>query len=209
MFVRKNQGERRVSPRLYKLLLTAHIAVSVGWLGVVFAKLVLALVAATTGAPDVSAALLVSLNVVNIAFAPVAIATIVTGVLLSLGTKWGVLQHYWVVTKLVLTVGVIGTAVQVAPRLVGQATAAPSGLAGDEATLLGLPWAPAVVLSFAVAHLLMLGAATVVSVYKPWGKTWLGRRKDARPRVDQAATPGTGDATPARLDRRASVERAA
>ena len=68
---------------------------------------------------------------------------------------------------------------------------------------------PAVVLSFAVAHLLMLGAATVLSVYEPWGKTWLRRRKDARPRVVTATTPGPADATPARLDRRAGVERAA
>ena len=31
------------------------------------------------------------------------------------------------------------------------------------------------------AHALMLGAATIVAVHQPWGKTWLGRRKGVRP----------------------------
>jgi hypothetical protein len=187
MFARNERGERRVSPRLYKVLLTAHVTTSVGWLGVVFAKFVLALAAATAASPGVVAALLVSLDVLNGAFAPVASGAIVTGVLLSLGTRWGLLQHYWVVAKLALSVGVIGTAVQLAPRLVGLA-------APQEPTLLGLPWAPAVLLAFAAVHLLMLGAATVLSVCKPWGKTWLGRR---------------GAAAPLRLDPCGSVERAA
>ena len=174
MFRRNERGEWRASPRVYKLLLTAHIITSVGWLGVVFAKLVLALTAATAASPDVSATLLVALDAVNAAFAPASTGAIVSGVLLSLGTRWGLLQHSWVVAKLVLTVGVFGTAVQVVPRIVGLAVAEP--------TLLGLPWAPAVLLAFAAVHLLMLAAATALAVYKPWGKTWLGRRADARRR---------------------------
>src|SRR5688572_9240110 len=168
MFARNQRGERRASPRVYKLLLTAHIITSVGWLGAVFAKLVLAVAAVTTSSPDDAAALLLALNVINGAFAPAAIGTLVSGVLLSLGTRWGLLDHYWVLTKLVLTIGVFGTAVQLVPRLVG--------LQVDEPTLLGLPWAPAILLGFAALHLLMLGTATAVSVFKPWGRTWFGRR---------------------------------
>ena len=192
--------ERRVSPRVYRFLLTMHLITSVGWLGVVFAKLVLALAAATAASPDVSAALLVALGAINTAFAPASTGAIVSGVLLSLGTRWGLLRHSWVVAKLVLTVGVFGTAVQLVPRLVD--------LAVDEPTLLGLPWAPAVLLAFAVIHLLMLGAATALAVYKPWGKTWLGRRADAWRRAE-ATWPGTGPASPVRLDARGSVERVA
>ena len=59
---RSTQRERRVSPALYKLLLTTHIMVAAGWLGVVFAKLVLGLAALTSNAPDVSAALYVSMT---------------------------------------------------------------------------------------------------------------------------------------------------
>lgn len=105
MFSRNRRGERRVSPPLYKLLLSAHIIVSIGWLGIVFAELVLGVVALTSDTTEVSDALYLSMEVVNVAFLPAAIATIVTGVLLSMGTKWGLLRHYWAVTKLALTVG--------------------------------------------------------------------------------------------------------
>src|SRR5262245_32335260 len=169
---RSQPAERRVSPSRYKLLLTAHIMVSVGWLGVVFAKLVLGLGAVTTSVPDVAAALFAGMNAVNVAFPPLAIGTVVSGVLLSLGTKWGLLQHYWVATKLVLTVGVIATAVQLTDRLVQRAIAAPSGPVAEAATSQGIAAAATMLTALAVAHLLMLGAATVVSVYKPWGKTW-------------------------------------
>jgi hypothetical protein len=177
---RSMQGERRVSPSQYKLLLTAHVMVSVGWLGVVFAKLVLGLAAVTSSTPDAAAAVFLSTIALNVAFPPLAIATVVTGVLLSLSTKWGLLHYYWVATKLVLTVGVIATAVQIGGRLVQHSIgAAPVSLV-DESTLLGIAWAPTLLIALSVVHLFMLGVATVLSVYKPWGMTRFGRRQVAR-----------------------------
>jgi hypothetical protein len=183
---RSARRERRLSPAAYKLVLTAHIGVSVGWLGVVLAKVVLGLVALTTRAPDMAGALYLAMNVLNVAFPPLAIGTVVTGVTLSLGTKWGLVQHYWVATKLVLTVGVIATAVRIGGRLVeqvgaGAAAAAPSGVVAGTAISLGVASVLPLLTALAVAHLLMLGAATVLSVYKPWGKTWFARRQAAEP----------------------------
>ena len=190
LIARNKRGERRVSAPFYKLLLTAHIIVSVGWLGVVFAKLVLGLAALRTNAPDVSATLYASMDVVNVAFPPLAIGTIVSGVLLSLGTKWGLLQHYWVLTKLVLTVGVIATAVQLGGRLARQAFAAPVGPAANADLILGIASAPTLLIALSVVHLLMLGAAAVISVYKPWGQ--IG--PDRRARVRRGARTGTREA---------------
>ena len=180
VFSPSKRGERRVSPAQYRLLLATHIGVSGAWLGVVLAKLVLGLAALTTAAPAVAAALYLAMDMVNVAFPPLAIGTIGTGVLLSLGTKWGLLQHTWVATKLGLTVGVIVTAVQLGGRLVRPSLAAPAGPTADGSTFLGLASGPTLLLALAVAHVLMLGAATVISVYKPWGKTWFGRRTARR-----------------------------
>jgi hypothetical protein len=137
---------------------------------------ILGLVAVTTAVPALATALLVAMNVVNVAYPPLAIGTLVSGVVLSLGTKWGLVRHYWVATKLVLTVGVIATAVQLTERLTRQYLIAAPGPATDGAALGSLVGAPTLVLALAVTHLLMLGLATVLSVYKPWGKTWWGRR---------------------------------
>jgi hypothetical protein len=171
MFTRSSRGERRLSPSAYKVLLTSHIMVSVGWLGASFAKLVLGWVAVADG----SISLFRAMHVLNVVFPPLAVGTIITGVLLSLGTRWGLLNHYWVLTKLVLTVGVIGTGVRLTDSLVDQA------LAGS----------PTALLLMAVTHVLMLAIASVVSVYKPWGMTWFGERGAARIRVGAVKALGT------------------
>jgi hypothetical protein len=177
---RPKGAERRVSPSMYKFLVAAHVITSVGWLGVVIAKIVLGVASVTTASPEVANALYMAMNMINYTFPPLAIATIVTGVILSLGTKWGLLQHYWTVTKIVLTVGVILTAVQLGSRVIERSGAAPFGSAADGGLILGLALGPALLLAMSAAHLLMLVAATVISIYKPWGKTWFGRRTVAQ-----------------------------
>src|SRR5690242_16765732 len=107
MFTRNKQGERRLSPRVYKAVLTAHIVASGAWLGVFVGKLALGIAAVAASDPAVAGARYDAMNVLTPAFPVTAIGTIVTGVLLSLGTKWGLLRHYWVATKLVLTFAVI------------------------------------------------------------------------------------------------------
>ncbi|MPZ67241.1 MAG: hypothetical protein GEU83_17640 [Pseudonocardiaceae bacterium] len=124
-----------------------------------------------------------AMNVIDGAFPPVAIGTLVTGVLLSLGTKWGLLRHYWVATKLVLALAVIVTAVGFSDRLVQQSLPSPAGGPTDGgAVLCVVPLPTTLLLLLSVAHLLMLAVATVVSVYKPWGKTRWGRPSSARGR---------------------------
>ncbi|MGP4016288.1 hypothetical protein [Saccharopolyspora sp. 5N708] len=163
------RGARRLSPRAYKLWSTVHLVIAVGWLGVTLGKLVLGLAAVLTGAPPRAQSLYLAMDAIDIVFPPLAIATLVSGVVLSLGTKWGLLRHYWVVTKLVLTVAVIVTAVQLEDHYVRRAV--PSLQWRDDGTFFGArPWSAILLLALPAIHLLMLLVATVVSVYKPWGK---------------------------------------
>lgn len=61
-------------------------------------------------------------------------------------------------------------------RLIQQSAPAASAQAVDAEAILGIAPVPTTLLiSLSVAHVLMLGVATVVSVYKPWGKMWFGR----------------------------------
>ena len=68
MFSRNARGEWRLSPWRYKAVLTAHILVSVGWLGAALGKLVLGLVALTISLPDVSQSLYGAMEALNIVF---------------------------------------------------------------------------------------------------------------------------------------------
>lgn len=152
---------RKLSPSVRKVLVAAHVLVGVGWFGITFAKLVLEIVAFRTGNPDVSRVGLMFMQALDRAvFPPVALATLATGVILSVGTAWGLFKHWWIVVKLVLTIGVIVTGV----AFVGAWTeAAARGPAADPAASLRL-------IGAAVVHTLMLAAATVISVLKPWGQ---------------------------------------
>jgi hypothetical protein len=165
VLVRTPRGELRLTPPLYKLLLTAHIVASVGWLGVAFAKLALSVTAARTLDPGLPQTLLVAISVIDRVFPPAAILTLITGIVLGLVTKWGIVQYTWVLAKLVLTIGVPVTAVRLGERYLVDALNGAS---------------PRALIVLVIVHVIMLAVATLLSVYKPWGKSWYGLWRDRR-----------------------------
>jgi len=100
---------------------------------------------------------------------PLAFASLLTGVVQSLGTTWGLFRHYWVVFKLVLTV--IATFV----LLLNMRTV--NSLADDVARDgADLPAAGGQLLHAGVGLLVLL-TTTTLAVYKPRGVTRYGRGK--------------------------------
>ena len=164
-------------------MLAAHVVVSVGWLGVVAAMLVLEIAAATAqeaGTAESAYALIGDVSSTLVAPPPASfsIAALLTGIVLSLGTRWGLFEHYWILAKLLLTLAVIFSGIFLVDRWIQQASARPEGPASM------------LLIYTSVAHLLMLGAATVISVYKPWGKTKRGRRGAGPDRAGRSAGGG-------------------
>jgi len=148
MFSHSEGGERRFTAATYRFLVTVHVGVSVAWLGVVLAKFVLALMAMVSSDPDAARALYFAMESLNVVFPPLVIASLLSGAALTLGTRWGLLEHYWVLTKLVLSVVVFVSGARLSTVLEQGALAA-----------------------LFAAHLLALTIATVLSQYKPWGTT--------------------------------------
>lgn len=92
-------------PGIRRFVLTAHVASSVGWLGAVAAFLALAIVGLTDqDARTVRGAYLVMEPVAWLVLVPLAIATLLTGLVQSLGTKWGLFRHYWVLITLLIDI---------------------------------------------------------------------------------------------------------
>ncbi|GGL58642.1 hypothetical protein [Planomonospora parontospora] len=173
-----------MAPRLRKFALTAHVTVSVGWLGAVVCFLALA-VAGLIGedAQRVRAAYLAMEFITWFAVLPLALASLLTGVISSLGTAWGLFRHYWVLVKFLLII--FATAVlllQVEPIGSMARVAAETSLAG---TALGEMRVSLVIHSG--GGLLVLLAATVLAVYKPRGRTRYGRRKQDEQRPAHAS----------------------
>ena len=150
---------------LRKFTLTLHIVASIGWIGVVVGFLALAIAGLVSS--DTSLAL-ASYPEMDFSYRtvviPLGLASLVTGLVCSSVTDWGLFRHYWVAVKLVLTTpATILMLVHVEPvRRAARAAAAtmwsdPSGLrlqlVGD-----------------AVAALAVLLVATILSTYKPRGR---------------------------------------
>lgn len=102
---------------------------------------------------------------------PMSFASFVTGIVQSLGTSWGVLRHYWVVVKLLITV--VATVVLL---MYTETLRALARVAADATADLALVRNPSPVLHAAGALTLLLVAVTL-SVYKPAGRTAYGWRK--------------------------------
>ncbi|MBC9726005.1 hypothetical protein [Streptomyces sp. TRM68367] len=160
-------------PALRRLALTAHVASSVGWLGSVAVFLALA-VGGLTGqdAERVRGAYLALETTGWYVIVPLAFASLLTGIVQSLGTVWGLLRHYWVLAKLALTV--VATLLlllhmQVAGRVAE--AAARTDLSGGD--LRGMRVQLVVDAAAAVAVLL---TTTALSICKPRGLTRYGWR---------------------------------
>jgi hypothetical protein len=160
-----------LTQRLRKLTFTTHVTSSVGWLGAVIVFLALAVVALTSAdEPTVRGAYLVMAPAAWFVLVPLAHASLVSGVVLSLGTTWGLFRHYWVLVKLAITVFAtvilmiyMGTFRQMA------------GVAADPVVELGLVRNPSP-LVHSILALILLVVATLLGIYKPFGETPYGRR---------------------------------
>src|SRR5919198_4227031 len=92
-------------PAIRKLALTVHLTASVGWIGGIFVYLALGLAAVTSSDAQTIRAAWTAMDLTGWwVLVPLAIAALLTGLVMSLGTHWGLFRHYWVLISLALTV---------------------------------------------------------------------------------------------------------
>ncbi len=146
---------RRLSASARRAVLTVHIVASVGLLGDVAAVLAVNVKAATTADPELAAASYELLALFTVLFGiPLSFISLLSGIVLGIGSKWGVLRYAWVATKLGLLVSVI---------LVGALVLGP----GTEAMRTGADGAETRLVLGAGWDVVALSVATGLSVYKP------------------------------------------
>jgi hypothetical protein len=153
---------RRLPPRWRKLLVTVHVAGSVGLLGTDAA--VVALATAGLRGSDPRSVYPAADLIGGWLLLPLALVALSSGVVLGLLTPWGLLRHWWVAVKFALTLaGTVLALLVLTPALGDAAQAARSGG--------GLPVAQRLELlrdSGAASVVLLL--TVVFSVYKPFGR---------------------------------------
>lgn len=159
-----------LSTRQRDLAVTAHVIASVGWLGSVLVFLVLAVAGLVRDGAGANAMYL-ALQVVGWnAIVPACLASFATGLLVSLGTRWGLFRHYWVVIKLVMTViATLFLLLHTRPIDELARAATTDSIAHHHGLRVQLVMDSA-------AALVVLVVATVLAVFKPRGMTRYGQR---------------------------------
>jgi DMSO/TMAO reductase YedYZ heme-binding membrane subunit len=167
-----------MTPRLRKLALAVHITLAVGWIGAVAGYIALDVAAAASQDAQTLRACYLAMGLIAwYVIVPLALASLLTGLIMALGTRWGLFRHYWVLISLVLTA--IATAVLlVEMQTIGYFAdiAADPTTSGDDLRVLGST------LVHSVGGTVVLLVILVLNVYKPRGITRYGWRKQHKER---------------------------
>jgi DMSO/TMAO reductase YedYZ heme-binding membrane subunit len=162
-----------MSPRLRKFALAAHITLAVGWIGAVAGYIALDVAAATSQDARTLRACYLAMGLIAwYVIVPLALASLLSGLVMSLGTRWGLFRHYWVLISLLLTI--IATVVLlVETQTIGYLAdmAADPTTSGDDLRALGST------LVHSVGGTVVLLVILALNVYKPRGMTRYGWRK--------------------------------
>jgi hypothetical protein len=169
-----------LKPAGRKLALTAHVVSSVGWLGAVVTFLALALAGVTSEDADTVRSAYLAMEAIGwFVLVPLSLASLLTGLVQSLGSAWGLFRHYWVVFKLLINVA--ATVVLVLYMQTLDHFARVAAVASASPDVPDALRSPSPLIHSALALLLLL-VATVLAIYKPRGVTPWGQRRLAQQR---------------------------
>ncbi len=167
-----------MTPALRKLTITAHVAFSVGWLGAVAAFLVLSIAGLTSGDAEVVRGAYLSMNLISkFVIIPMCFAALATGLLQALGTPWGLFRYYWILVKFGLAI--FATIALLMHQFAVMAVAAKRASGAAAETLFSAGFGPlkTELVRAPSLSIVLLVVVTTLGVYKPWGLTRYGRRK--------------------------------
>ncbi|MFL6054718.1 MAG: hypothetical protein ACJ72W_17620 [Actinoallomurus sp.] len=161
----------RMPPRVRKVVTVVHVISSVGWLGLTLCLLTLGTTALVSDDPVLVRSIYRAMKVLgDVLIIPVTLTALLTGLLLALGTRWGLFRHYWVITKFGLTLLAAAASIfelrarfHEAASLVAQHPTGPVSAMHMGALRATLVVAPTVALCVYVANV-------TLSIFKPWGR---------------------------------------
>jgi hypothetical protein len=161
-----------------KLMLTAHVLSSIGWFGALLVFGAHSIASLVSGDPNIVRSVCIAMALTAwFVILPLSVASLVTGVVQALGTAWGLIRHYWVVAKLLLTA--FATAILLLKLTPISDLAAASGQASFSlSSLIDLKQS---LLVHSVGGLIVLLLISVLAIYKPAGLTPLA--SDVEPRA--------------------------
>jgi hypothetical protein len=168
-----------MAPPVRKLVLAAHLTFSVGWIGTVVVYLALGIAAVSSESDQTIRSAWTAMELTGwYVIVPMALASLLTGLVMALGTRWGLFRHYWVVISFGLTLFSTVILILHMPDVSSQAERAQQVEGAHLQALGGDLGHPAIGLG-------VLLAIQVLNIYKPRGLTRYGYRKQHEERGDR------------------------
>jgi len=169
-----------MTPRLRKIALTAHVTSSVSVLGAVAVFLALAIAGLNSQNTQLARAAYLTMDLTaRYVIVPLVFTSLLTGLIQSLGTTWGLFRHWWVLAKLLLTL-LVAIVLLLQLELISYLADAAMAPTWSDADMRELRRSPVV---HAIGGLLVLLLPVALSLYKPPGTTWYGWRKQHKRRI--------------------------
>ena len=166
-----------MKPGLRKLVLSVHLTFSVGWIGTVVAYLALGITAANGSKEATIRGAWMAMEMIGwYVIVPLAVASFLTGLVMALGTKWGLFGHYWVSISFFLTLFAAVVLILHMPTVSSMADVARTADIHGLESLGGDLLHPAI-------GLVILLVVQVLNLYKPQGLTRYGLRKQQEQRA--------------------------
>ena len=167
----------KITIRQKRWLLSAHILCAVAWLGAALCSLIFSLTALFTIDAHLLNATYVFADILDKAILRGgAIGALITGILLSVLTQWGLIRFYWIIVKeivsvLCIVVGIIisgwnDNAISLTAHKGLQVFHNPLYLTNRTLVFMGICF-----------QILALSGVIVISVFKPWGQR---KRQESR-----------------------------
>jgi hypothetical protein len=162
-------GQLRPKPR--KALVAAHAVSAASWVGVAVTFVAMSVVAMSTTDIHTAAVTYELMAAFDVTLLPwTNFATFLTGIALSMTTKWGLIRYYWVAAKIAIAVGILVMAFGFLHDNLERAGDEAAALATTGGTVADVSGSADVVLwGFGCAMLSLVGAL-LLSLYKPGGR---------------------------------------
>jgi hypothetical protein len=166
-----------LAPPVRRFALAVHLTCSVGWIGAVISYIGLGVAAVTASSPDTVRGTWIAMELVGwYVLVPLAVGSWLTGLVMALGTKWGLFRYYWVLFAFVLTTLAAAVLIAHMPDVSAISDALRTSPSADVEDHGGD-------LFHAVLALVLLLAIHVPNLYKPPGMMRYGWRKKNAGRV--------------------------
>jgi uncharacterized membrane protein len=169
----------RLNQKKKQLIVALHVISAASWIGGTMGLILLLIYLKSAANGEQLAYTLSSMEVIddNLLKYP-ALLTLLTGVLLSVWTQWGLVKHYWVAIKLVLTVATIMMGILFLDNWTASLgeMIEDMGLATLQSREFQTTWSSIIVMAgFNLASLLLM---VFITYFKPFGKIKKLRRRE-------------------------------